>query len=214
MRIAALKSVLMSIAGVVLFVLGAGQAAAAGPCFVETDITYYLIFHSGNLVLSTTPPGTGLAAYVDSPALSKAGGNPWQLIDEWEVPSFGGSGGICLVTGFSDLDVWLGLRNSDDQGTNFDLRADVYLDDTTLVGRAEQDCIKGLTRNPALAQEVVQSIVPQADVTFDGNVSIKLYARIGTGPSCTGHASATGLRVYFNSADRDSQFDIKVGGPL
>jgi hypothetical protein len=37
-------------------------------------------------------------------------------------------------------------------------------------------------------------------------VTLVLSARIGTG--CPGHASASGLRVYYGSAAQDSSFDI------
>jgi hypothetical protein len=157
------------------------------------------------------PPPAGPAAYVDSPALSKAAGNPWQEIGEWETYTGGGSINQCVIVIFSPLHVWLGLRNSDDQGTNFDLKAEVHVQNT-LVGSAEADCIKGLTRNPALAREIVQGIALRAgNVVLEGEVTLTLYARIGTGTSCSGHANATGIRVYYDSADRDSSFDVDVG---
>src|SRR5262245_27401878 len=211
MGIAAFKRPLSIVGALALFVLGAGQAAA-GSC--NAEINFYLVFNQGNLDLALTPPGTGTAAYVDSPALSKAGGNPWREIGEWEsyIGSSNGGGTACLFAGFSPLNVWLGLRNSDDQGTNFDLLAEVLVNDT-VIASGERDCIKGLTRNPALAQEITQGIfLKPTPPSLDGGISLRLSARIGTGPSCTGHSSATGLRVYYNSADRDSFFDVIITG--
>ena len=209
MRITALRRVLSSI-GALVFALAAGQSAAGVGC--PPGPTYHLIFDAGNLELTTTAPGAGPAAYIDSPALSKAASNPWREIGEWETYTGGGSINNCVIVAFSPLHVWLGLRNSDDQGTNFDLRAEVRVQNA-LVGAGEQYCIKGLTRNPALAKEVLQTIALQlTNVNLDGEVSLTLKARIGTGASCGGHASATGLRVYYDSADRDSRFDVDIFG--
>ena len=51
----------------------------------------------------------------------------------------------------NDLHVWLGLKNSDDQGTNFDLRVEVNKNGA-LVASGETYCITGVTRNPVLAK--------------------------------------------------------------
>src|SRR5262245_29612612 len=156
MRMTALKLVLAVFSVSAVIVLGAGRAAAPppAPCPV-----FHLHISGGNLVLDTTAPGAGTANFLDSPILSRAGGNPYQLIGEWED---GFVSGGCVVEDLSPLNVWLGLRNSDDQGTNFDLRAEVYFkgsapnSPTLLVAAADQLCIKGLTRNPARAQEIIQ----------------------------------------------------------
>ena len=62
---------------------------------------------------------------MDSPVLSRAGANPYQLIGEWDDGYVGGATVGCFLDSLSPLHVWLGLRSSDDQGTNFDFRADV-----------------------------------------------------------------------------------------
>ncbi len=57
--------------------------------------------------------------------------------------------------------MWLGLRNSDDQGTQFDLKAELTADPstgTTVVYSGELLCITGVTRNPSKAQEVMVSL--------------------------------------------------------
>ena len=71
--------------------------------------------------------------------------------------------------------LWIGLRNSDDQGTQFDLRVEVY-SGATLVASGEKRCITGLTRNPTLAQQVS---VPLTGYTT-GPASVKILTRIGT----------------------------------
>ena len=217
MRTTALKLVLAVISVSAVIVLGAGRAAAPPPAPCP-DLIFHLRTSGGNLVLDTTAPGVGTATFLDSPVLSRAGGNPYRLIGEWESGFVDGrTVAGCALEALSPLHVWLGLRNSDDQGTNFDLRAEVYFkgsgpnSDPVLVAAAEQLCIKGVTRNPARAQEILGSLQPTEFPVGDGDGEflLKLSARIGTPQNtCGGHASATGLRVYYNSADRDSRFDM------
>ena len=219
MRITALKLVLAVIGSLTVFVLGAGRAAADGS-FSCPDPTFHLSNNKGNLVLVPALPAGSTTTFIDSPVLSRAGGNPWHPIGEWEDGYVGGTTTGCFLGALSPLHVWLGLRNSEDQGTNFDLRAQVYFQSnapggpTTLVASVDQLCIKGLVRNPALAQEIIHALPLQHTVSGDGEFFLSLYARIGTPQNtCGGHGSATGLRVYYDSADRDSRFDtVYFGG--
>jgi hypothetical protein len=119
------------------------------------------------------------------------------------------------LTTLSDLHVWLGLKNSDDQGTRFDLRAEVYKNGA-LVATGETFCITGVTRNPALAQEVVVAFGAFTPVAFDGStdvLSLKVRTRIGTngaGSFCGGHSNAVGLRLYFDAVSRPAKFDATL----
>ena len=102
----------------------------------------------------------------------------------------------------------LGLRNSDDQGTRFDLRAEV-LRNGTVVGSSEINCINGLTRNPNLARVALLPF-DRSPVGFTASdtLSLRILTRIGTngaGQSCGGHGSATGLRLYFDSINQDAR---------
>src|SRR5262245_16083844 len=49
--------------------------------------------------------------------------------------------------------LWLGLRNSDDQGTQFDVLVELLRNGTVVASGLER-CITGLTRNPSEAREV------------------------------------------------------------
>ena len=135
-----------------------------------------------------------------------------------------GSGGLSLATflAFSDQTspagpgrFWIGLKNSDDVGTQFDLKTDVYVN-STLVGSGITRCIVGLTRNPDKARAVSPpSAFPPFEVGEDDIVRVKLSARIGTNPDdtkCSGpggsHNSATGLRLYYDSISRASSIDL------
>ena len=228
MRNATLKLVLSVIAVSAVTMLGAGPAAANGGC-IAPSVIFYLHFNPtppppppqnppNPLVLVTTPPAGSVAKFLDSPALKRTGTYPYPytLIGEWDDGYVGNIVG-CILEAVSPLHVWLGLRNSDDQGTNFDLKADVLFTSnapgspTVIVASTEKLCIKGLTRNPALAQEIISGFPPPLHVAGDGEFSLTLSARIAS-PACGGHANATGLRVYYDSADRDSRFDVEFAG--
>ena len=60
--------------------------------------------------------------------------------------------------------VWLGLKNSDDQGTRFDVRVLLRVKGGLLVAEGVTRCVTGITRNPASAKEVS---VPFGAVTPD-----------------------------------------------
>ena len=123
--------------------------------------------------------------------MSLAGGNPWKVVGTW----VGESGEAASMAALRELRVLLGLRNSDDQGTNFDLRAEVLKNGTVVVSSADLYCLKGVTRNPSLAKLALLAF-DRAPLTFSETdvVSVRVLTRIGTdgaGRSCGGHGSAT-----------------------
>lgn len=108
---------------------------------------------------------------------------------------------------------WLGLKNSDDQGTSFDLRAELYRNGV-LAANGQALCITGITRNENQAKEV-RFEVNTAGVTLASgdSISVKFSTRIGTNPDgtkCPGHSNAVGLRLYYDAASRPST----LGGDL
>ena len=52
------------------------------------------------------------------------------------------------------FNLWVGLKNSDDQGTVFDLKADLYVNET-LAGTGITRAVTGLTRDPSLASRTI-----------------------------------------------------------
>jgi hypothetical protein len=118
----------------------------------------------------------------------------------------------------SPAKLWIGLRNSDDQGTQFDMLVEI-LKNGSLVARGLQRCITGLTRNPTFARETNTAFTLGSAVEFDpGDVlALRVSTRIGTNPDdtkCAGpggsHNSAIGLRLYYDSASRASHFDATI----
>jgi len=158
------------------------------------------------LFLDFTGPTESTARYRDSSGVKFQSGNPWREIGVWSADPALPFGSLGNPT---SLRVWLGLKNSDDQGTRFDLRITVYSDET-LVASGEAYCIQGLTRNPSRAKEVAIPLTPVTGAAFDGStdvMSIEVFTRVGSdgqGHFCGGHSSAVGLRLYFDAVARPS----------
>ena len=161
------------------------------------------------LFLDGTTPTATTAKSKDSAAIKFSGGNSWKEIGTWEAQPALSSG---TLSALSNLVTWIGLKNSDDQGTWLDLRAEVYQNQTTLVASGEILCIQGVTRNANQAKEVAVSFNSPLPMTFDGTtdeLSLRVLTRIGTngsGAFCGGHSSAVGLRLYFDAVSRPSKF--------
>jgi hypothetical protein len=156
------------------------------------------------LVLSSAAPTTATASFKDSPAIRFTGGNAWAEVGTWTAgPAL--TSGTLGALGATQL--WLGLKNSDDIGTNLDLRVEAYKNGT-MVAAGQALCIQGVTRNPDNAKAVAVSFAPFSAVSFDGTAdrfSLRVLTRTGTnstGASCGGHANAVGLRLYFDSVTR------------
>lgn len=164
------------------------------------------------LFLDASAPTITTAKFKDSTAINFSGGNPWKEVGVWPAEPSLTAGAL---TALNDLRVWLGLKNSDDQGARFDLRAEVYKNGV-LVTAGETYCIQGVTRNPNLAKEVIVAFAPFAPVAFDGatdELSLKVLTRIGSdgaGGFCGGHSNAVGLRLYFDSVSRPSRFNATI----
>jgi hypothetical protein len=155
-----------------------------------------------------------LAKYRDSGKIKFAGGNPWAEIGAWQANPFDFPESNSVMTALQALHVWLGLKNSDDQGTKFDLKVEV-LRNGVEIGEGLLRCISGLTRNPHKAKAVVVPLtLTGGSQVFNGTtdtLSVSLQTRIGTNPNNTrcagGHASAVGVRAYFDAMGRDARLD-------
>ena len=152
------------------------------------------------------------AKYKDSAGVHFAAGNPWVTIGTWAAQPALTAG---LLPTLSGLHAWVGLKNSDDIGTKFDLRAELSKNGIPVASGAAR-CLTDITRNAALAKEVTVLLDPFQSVEFNGTtdtLSLKLLTRIGTNPDdtkCIGsggsHNNAAGLRLYFDGVSNSSQF--------
>jgi hypothetical protein len=149
-----------------------------------------------------TPPSVADPRYRDSASLSFSGGNAWKEVGSWTASALPSG----MSSSLGGVRAWLGLKNSDDQGTRFDVRVEVYLNGTMLVS-GETRCIVGVTRNADNAKLVDVALSSFAPVSFNATdvFSLKVLSRIGTTPAgafCGGHNSAAGLRLYFDATTR------------
>lgn len=114
--------------------------------------------------------------------------------------------------------MWLGLKSSDDQGTQFDVKVEL-LKNGSPVASGLRYCVTGLTRNPRLAMGIRVAWddfnpVPLAPTDV---LALKVSTRIGTNPDDTKcvpgpatHTSARGLRLYYAAASRPAGFDATL----
>jgi hypothetical protein len=164
------------------------------------------------LFLDNSAPTAATAKFKDSSSINFNGGNPWKEVGVWAASPARTPG---MLTALNDLHVWLGLKNSDDQGANFDIRAEVYRNGNLLsIGLTK--CVTGVIRNPANAKEVTLSFGAFLATVFNGTtdvLSLKILTRIGTdasGARCGSHNSAVGLRLYFDAGSQSSRFNAAI----
>jgi len=194
---------------------------------ISSDVS--VIDTTTNAVVATIPVDPGPHGIAMSPDGARAyvtidGANSVALIDTatntvvGSVPVGMAPHGIALgpSEGVGPATLWTGLKNSDDQGTQFDLRAEAIVNNTP-VSVGETRCVTGLTRNPNLAREISVLFGSVSGGAFNsGDVFLlKLLTRIGTNPDgtkCSGpggsHNNAVGLRLYFDSTTRPSRASI------
>jgi hypothetical protein len=114
------------------------------------------------------------------------------------------------LTGLSPAKVWVGLKNSDDVGTRFDLKAEVYVGGA-MVGSGQLDGVAGGSssfRNARL------NSIP---LTLSGPVAIEpgslLSITLSVRNTCWGRTHNRGrARLWFNDSQADSEFDATIDG--
>ena len=180
-----------------LFLHGTGNATNPSTLFLD----------------AITPTGT-TAKSKDSAGVKFSGGNPWADIGTWSATLAGANAATPTA-----VDTWVGLKNSDDVGTAFDVRAEVY-QNQTLVASGHSLCIKGITRNANQATSVNVQLNASSVLTGTGTLNLKLITRIGTnadGTRCSGpgatHSNAVGLRAYFDATNRASRLTLVQATP-
>jgi titin len=114
------------------------------------------------------------------------------------------------LTAFGPATVWLGLKNSDDVGTKFDLLAEV-LKNGALIGSGQLNDVPGGSSgfNNAVARLISLTLV-SGPVAFQpgDSISIRLSVRIA---ASSGHRSGT-ARLWFNDAAANSRFTATISG--
>ena len=153
---------------------------------------------SANDFLDTNAPLGPTAKYKDSPSLGRT---TYREVGTWQAAAPGVAQSLSAL---GSLDVWLGLVNADDQGTFFDLQAQLLKNGLTIAS-GETLGIQGVTRNPASAKAVAVKLGNLTDANFgsDDVLALRVLAKVA---DSGGHSSAVGLRFYYDSASRPANF--------
>ena len=119
--------------------------------------------------------------------------------------------GASKLNSLSPAHEWIGLKNSDDVGTRFDLKAEVFRNGT-LVASNEIDNVSGGSSGFNNANDQIISLAlsnPGVDTICSGeSLSIKLSAKVtATG----GHNTGT-IRLWYNDGQATTRFDANIGG--
>jgi len=133
-------------------------------------------------------------------------------------PAVGKISGLAMTSSVSRLTalapalLWVGLKNSDDPATAFDLRVELARNGEPVTSGVAR-CVTGLARSPA-SVSVAFDAFPAVPVKAADVFSLKVSNRMGTNvddtkckvPGAT-HTSAVGLRLYYDSGGHNSGFD-------
>jgi hypothetical protein len=112
------------------------------------------------------------------------------------------------LTALDPAKVWVGLKNSDDVGTKFDLLAEVY-QNGTLVGSGQLDKVNGGSNgfNNAKLNTIPLTLFGPIDWPSSSTLSIKLYVR----NTCYGNTHNSGTaRLWYNDTSANSQFGATI----
>ena len=189
-----MKRMFLTSIPVVAFLLLVGLFA-----FVPLSAASDFFLHSTtNDFLDNISPTDTTAKFKDSTAVNRT---TYQEIGTWTAAP---AATAMRLSSLTDLHVWIGLKNSDDQGTYFDLRAELRKNGV-VIASGETKTIQGVTRNPANAKEVAVAFGPITGDQFNpGDVlSIKILTKVA---DSGGHNNAVGLRLYYDAVSRPSSF--------
>ena len=121
---------------------------------------------------------------------------------------------VTIITGVDPAHLWIGLRNSDDIGTWYDLKAEMLVNGVSITSGVTR-CIQGLIRDPKKAFEAVVPFGAFSSVTLVSGdvVAIRVSTRVGTNPDetfCGGHNGTVGLRLYYDYTGYTSHIDATI----
>lgn len=115
-----------------------------------------------------------------------------------------------VMASLGPANVWIGLKNSDDVGIKFDLRAEIYRNGTQLVGSGQIASVAGGSSGFNNAHLDTIDLTPFGQVGFPSGstLSIKLLVR----NACTGSRKNSGAaRLWYDDGAANSRFDATIG---
>ena len=104
--------------------------------------------------------------------------------------------------------IWLGLKNSDDVGTNFDVLAEV-LRNGSVFGTGEIDNVPGGSSgfNNAVLRAIDIALANEVPIVSGDSLAVRISIRIGA----TGHRSGT-ARLWYNDTQANSRLEFTLYG--
>jgi hypothetical protein len=113
------------------------------------------------------------------------------------------------VTAVGPANVWIGLKNSDDVGTKFDLLAEVF-QNNVLIGSGQLNDVSGGSSgfNNAVQRTINMALTGSPGFCSGGTLSFRLSVRIA---ASSGHVSGT-ARLWYNDAAANSRFEMTISG--
>ena len=142
------------------------------------------------------PTGVGASFAGDPPYLSSSATNSLTVDGQ-------------PLTAVGPTTVWLGLKNSDDVGTKFDLLAEV-LKNGTVVGTGTATGLAGGSSgfNNAIERAITQALVGSPSFSCGGTdiLGLRLSVRVAAN---SGHVSGT-ARLWYNDAQANSRFTVTL----
>lgn len=114
-----------------------------------------------------------------------------------------------LLTSFSPANIWVGLKNSDDIGIKFDLKAEIYVNGI-LISSGETNSVSAGSSgfNNAKLDTINFNSFSPVDFPSGSTLTTKLYVR----NACTGSGHNSGTaRLWYNDSVADSQFGATIG---
>lgn len=112
-----------------------------------------------------------------------------------------------VLAAVGPANVWIGLKNSDDVGTKFDLLVEVFKDGTPVGSGQSYSVVGGSSGfNNAKLRTIPLTLTSSANCC-GGTLSVRVSVRVAAG---SGHRSGT-ARLWFNDAQANSNFGATIG---
>jgi len=164
--------------------------------------------------------GTGTFTNINDPATTVTGLSAGANVLRWTITNgacpastddvtITSAGGSSTLTALGHAKVWVGLKNSDDVGTKFDLLAEV-LRNGVVIGSGQINDVPGGSSgfNNAVLNTINLALSSSQSFCTGDTLSFRLSVRVAASST---HVSGT-ARLWYNDAAANSRFNATVNG--
>lgn len=114
------------------------------------------------------------------------------------------------LTALSPAHLWVALKTTDDIGTRCDVRVEIFKNGTVVATGLTQ-CKRVVRNLPGTNLAIPISLSSDAPLLAGDALAVRVSTRIGTPrATCGGHATATGLRLYYDSTNAPSRLGLTI----